>query len=189
MKIMSYFKWTKMRSQSTKRSMRSRRILRDLICFWCTFKVSVDTFLERSKSSMKSIHTRPVERWTFEQSSVPSHESHMSALVPKLDLWIFKDVIAPLMGPYLLHGNVGTSDGRIFSITFGSCGSQALGSVTTQLATWRIATFSEIVSCQYAMAYDTCLHDWSHQPWILAGKTLVGKKFAAQNWGVIWMRG
>ena len=55
----------------------------------------------------------------------------MSALVPKLDLWIFKDVIIPLMGPYILHGNVGTSDGRIFSITFGSCGSQALRSMTT----------------------------------------------------------
>jgi hypothetical protein len=50
----------------------------------------------------------------------------MSALVPKLDLWIFgsffKDVIVQLMGPYILRGNVGTSDGRIFSITFGSCG-------------------------------------------------------------------
>ena len=53
----------------------------------------------------------------------------MSALVPKLDLWIFKDVIVPLMGPYILHGNVGTNS--IFSITFGSCGPQALGSVTT----------------------------------------------------------
>jgi hypothetical protein len=82
------------------------------------------------------------------------HESHR---VPKLYLWIVQ-----LMGPYILRGNVGTSDGRIFSITFGLCGSRALGSVTIglrlthqRLATWRIATFSEIVSCQYAMAYDT----------------------------------
>jgi hypothetical protein len=40
----------------------------------------------------------------------------MSALVPKLDLWIYKDVIIQLMGPYILRGNVGTNDGRIFSI-------------------------------------------------------------------------
>jgi hypothetical protein len=86
----------------------------------------------------------------------------MSALVPKLDLWIFKDVIVQLMGPYILCGNVGTSGGRIFSITFGSCDSWAIGSMTTgrhlthqRLATWQIATLSEIVSHQYAMAYDT----------------------------------
>jgi hypothetical protein len=83
-----------------------------------------------------------------------------------LDLWIFfKDVIVQLMGPYILRGNVGTSDGRIFSITYGSCGLRALRSMMTgrrlthqRLANWQIATFSEIVSRQYAMA-DTRPHE------------------------------
>ncbi len=33
-----------------------------------------------------------------------------------------------------------------------------------RLANWRIATFSEMVSRQYAMAYDTRPHEWSYQP-------------------------
>ena len=55
--------------------------------------------------------------------------------------------------------------GASVTITFGSDGSRALRSLTTgrhlthqRLATSRIATFSEIVSRRYAMAYDNVTH-------------------------------
>ena len=128
-------------------------------------------------------------RWTLEPSSVPTHESHMSALVPKLDLWIYKDVIIQLMGPYILRGNGGTSDGRIFSITFRLCGSRALRSMMTgrrlthqRLATWRIAKFSEIVSRQYAMAYDR-QRRW---PWRLPGRYGARTRPVAAFSGFAW---
>ena len=113
--------------------------------------------------------------------------------------WFLKesfDSFLKLMCPIFPRRIVGTKVRCVRTITSGSCGLRALRSMMTgrclthqQLATWRIATFSEIVSHQYVIAYDTRPHEWSYQPWILAKKKLSRKKIAAQNWGVIWMSG
>ena len=114
--------------------------------------------------------------------------------------WFLKeslDSFLELTCPIFPRRNVGTEVRCVRTLTFGSCGSQVLRSVTTgrhlthqRLANWRIATFSEIDSRQHAMAYDTRPHEWGYQPWILAEKNLQEEKNSPPRiWGVIWMRG
>ena len=136
----------------------------------------------------ESLHT-----WPGEDLISTSYELICFALIPKRISGFFLELTCPIFP----RRDVGTSVRCVRTITFGSYGSQALRSMATgrrlthqRLATWWIATFREIDSRQYAMAYDTRPHKWSYQPGILVKKNLQEEKNSPPRiWGVIWMRG
>ena len=196
MKIMSYFKWYKMRSQPSTRSVRSRRILHALVCTGTWSRGIGRTkryyllFMAKTRLNIpRLVWEATYVTWIgidFVIHSTP-YESICSALIPKRIFDSFLELVCPIFP----RRNVGTEVRYVRTFTFGSCGSQALRSMTTgrrlthqRLATWRIVTFSEIDSRHYAMAYDTRPHEWSYQPWILAEKNLQEEKIRRQEFGV-----
>ncbi len=133
-------------------------------------------------------------RWTLEPSSVPTHESHMSVLVPKLDLWIFWIFFKMSSSSWWVRTFYVGMSVQVMGVSFPSpsdrVACELLRSMTTgcrlthqRLANWGIVSFGEIVSRQYDMAYDTRPHEWSYQPWILAKKNIRRKKICRPDLG------
>ncbi len=184
-----------MRSQPSTRSMRSRRILCALVCA-NTWSRGIGR-TKRYHPMLMAKTRLNIPRLVWESTYVTWIGIDFVNIPPRTSSyvwhWFLKesyDSFLELTCPIFPSRNVGTEVRCVRAVTFGSCGSWDLRSMTTghhltltRLATWQIATFSKIVSRQYDMAYDTRPHKWSYQLWILAEKNLSRKKIRRPELG------